>query len=225
MHFTHQVVVYSSKPIRDDTHAEQLVREQACPLISILSASDYMALSPYWFECFSVGKVGKPYYHNSQKERTSYISLSHPGAAQYLDRAHYHQEKAFLTVTDMLKGSLVIAADANGRVLGIPVAETEDEANYRTVENKKMQGSWQALLNAQTLSEAGDASNMGSGFWFLLDEVKMALDLLNGQWHPESMFYAPMFRTSSVENFLMNIKGYSEEDKQNLYLISVKFTL
>lgn len=225
MYFIHQVVVVSSEPIRDNAHAEQLVREQSCPLTSILSASEYIALSPYWFEYLSVGKVEKPYYRVAQNKRASYISLANPKAVQYLDRVHAHQEKAFLAVTDMLKGSAVVAADANGRVLGIPVAETEDEAVYRTAENKKMKLAWEALLSADTLIQAGDAASIGSGFWFLLDEVKMALDLLGGQWRPESMFYAPMFRTSSVENFLMNIKGKSEQERQNLYLVSVKFTL
>jgi hypothetical protein len=218
MYYTHQIIISSKEPILNDAHAEKLVIEQASP-------SRVKDLSPYWFENLSVGKVNKPYYEVSKKERSNYLPFSHPKAVQYLEKAHLEQERFFLNITDMIKGSEVQAASATGRILGIPVADTESEASYRSAENKKMKSLWDDLLASKTLVDVGNSSMRGRGFWLLLHEVKMALDLISGQWRPESMFYAPLFRTSSVENFLMNTDGYSEEAKGNLYLVSVEFTL
>jgi hypothetical protein len=221
MHTVHQIAVPTQGTIANDDHARNLLLDSALIGWKDKSTLQLIEHNPYWFEGYKIGGNFSPYYTLSNGTKQNFIPLSDPKSFGYLKEAEKRQNKFFLEILEQLNGKEVGVAGEDGYIFGLPVAKDAAEANTRTRNNKNFKQQWENLTNVNSLDEAKDMLSQGGSAWLTLHETKIMIDLLMGRWIPESMFYAPMFSTSSVENFLMNTNS---RDKDLIYLVAVEFS-
>lgn len=221
MHTVHQIAVSTSIPIANDDHARNLLLNSALIGWKERSTLQLLEHNPYWFEGYKIGGNFSPYYTLSNGAKQNFIPLSDSNTFGYIKEAEKRQNKFFLEILEQLNGREVAVAGEDGYIFGLPVAKDVAEAKTRTRNNKNFKQQWEKLTNVNSLDDAKDILSKGGSAWLTLHETKIMIDLLMGRWIPESMFYAPMFSTSSVENFLMNTNN---RDKGSIYLVAVEFS-
>jgi hypothetical protein len=221
MHTVHQIAVSTPIPIENDDHARNLLLNSALIGWKDRSTLQLIEHNPYWFEGYKIGGNFSPYYKLSNGDKQNFIPLSDSNTFSYLKEAEKRQNKFFLEILEQLNGREVGVAGEDGYIFGLPVAKNDSEANARTSNNKNFKQQWNNLTSVASLEEAKEMLAKGGSAWLTLHETKIMIDLLMGRWIPESMFYAPMFSTSSVENFLMNTNN---RDKDSIYLVAVEFS-
>jgi hypothetical protein len=216
----HQVAISPGFKISSDEEAELFIKsieEQDSPW-GVKSGLKR------WYSRVGLSSRDKPYYTWSDGTQANFIPLADTVAMQHLNTAEKYQDEHLSHISDQINGSVVLPAGEKGRILGLPVAIDEKEAQRRTIENQKLQSAWIDISKQTTIKNAQNLVKSDINSFIMLDQIKTLHSLIVGDWVFESMFYCITNGSSSLERF-RNLLESSTTYADTAYLFAIEFKL
>lgn len=213
----HQIAISTPQRISSDAEARQFLAEYV--------ANEGSQLYGRWYTSARLLHDNrKKYYTWYNGEKHNFIPLNDSSIPKYLDLAETLQSRVLSDISDKLNGAVVLPAGEVGRVLNIPVAKTEVDAQNKTIENLRLMNAWRKLSKHTSIQEARNQLLLDTDSWIMLDQVATFCSLIKGEWVFESMFYCDLADSSDISYFRKFITN-NNEYKNNAYLFAVELTI
>lgn len=137
-------------------------------------------------------------------------------ALTVLDRAARQQNRTFLQMRDAIAGNAVTAADVDGYMFGLPVADTEETAQRITESNRADAARWTEMLRQPSLEAARSMDLL-----MVTYRTRKMLNLLHGYWDADSGFYWPEQGDAQPQTLITAITNGAYP--KDLHLVAVDF--
>lgn len=135
---------------------------------------------------------------------------------EILRSARAKQNSNFRRMRDEITGAAVAVADLEGHIFGLPVAQDEAVAARMTEANKESKAAWLRVLATDNL----DDIDMDGNAMMALYRMRRLVNLADGRWNPDSIFYDCINGTANPTYLLQQVR---EEGEHHVVLAAVDF--